>query len=147
MPKGNTQQVGIAFLDTFSPLAKLTTVRILLSIATIKNWSLLQLDINNALLNRDLFEEVYMDFPLGYRIKGKNLVCKLHKSIYSLRHASRQWFHKFSSALTSNGFRQSKSDYSHFHIGSGDKLVLLLVYVDDIIIASPNFSLIQQVRA
>ena len=144
--KGYTQQAWIDFLDTFSPAGNFTTVRILLSIATVKNWSLLQLDINNVFLDGDLSKEVYMDLPLGYLVKGEKLVCKLHKSIYGLRQASRQWFHKFSNALTGHNFVQSKSDYSLFHIGSGDTLVLLLVHVNDIIIVGPNIRLVEQVK-
>ena len=72
-------------METFSPVAKLTIVRVLLSIAASQGWKLLQLDVTNAFLNDDLFEEVYMDIPQGYPIKAENLVCKLNRSIYGLR--------------------------------------------------------------
>ena len=86
--KGYTQQAGIDFMDTFSSVAKITTLRLLFSLAAIHNWHFLQLDVNNTFLNGDIFEEVYMDILFGYHIKGENLVCKLNKSIYGLRQAS-----------------------------------------------------------
>lgn len=90
--QGFTQQAGVDFLDTFSLVAKLTTMRILLSTAAQKQCHFIQLDINNAFLNGDLDEEVYMKLPKGYSIQGENLVCKLNKSLYGLRQASRQWY-------------------------------------------------------
>lgn len=75
--KGYTQQAGIDFIGTFSSNAKLTIVRVLLSIAAIKGWTMLHLDVNNAFLNGDLFEEVYMDLPLGFKVQGENLICRL----------------------------------------------------------------------
>ena len=121
-------------------------VWVLLSIAAIKGWSLLHIDVNNVFLNGDLFEEVYMDVPLGYSKKGKGLVCKLHKSIYGLRQASQQWFFKFSIALIDKRFVQSKNDCSLFTYGSGASLVVLLVYVDNIILASPSADMLSQAQ-
>lgn len=150
--KGYTQQEGIDFFDTFSPVAKLTTIKVLLALAASQHWKLVQLDVNNAFLNGDLREEVYMDLPLGY-IQPKTqagssskMVCKLHKSIYGLRQASRQWYSKFSNALLLAGFSQSQSDNTLFTKGSGSSFVALLVYVDDIIIAGPSSSHIQDLK-
>jgi hypothetical protein len=144
--RGFTQQAGIDFIDTFSPVAKLTTVRVLLTIAAQNRWYLLQLDINNAFLNGDLHEEVYMKLPLGYPHHQPNMVCKLHKSLYGLRQASRQWYSKFSSTLLQQGFQPCTADSSLFTKGSGTSLIILLVYVDDIIVASPSNALIASTK-
>jgi len=103
--------------------------------------------VDNAFLNGDLFEEVYMELPKGYTSVDKNLVCRLNKSIYGLRQAFRYWFYKFSTTLIENGFSQSKNDYSLFTIGKGASLIVLLVYVDDILLVGPSATCVHSIQA
>ena len=139
--KGYTQKNGLDYVETFSPVARMATVRMLLSVAAPRKWFLDQLDVSNAFLNGDLQEEIYMTLPPGYIPKEgdqfpPNAVCRLHKSIYGLKQASRQWFLKLSQTLSSLGFQGGTGDDTLFLRRSGDVYMVVLVYVDDITIAS-----------
>ncbi|CAL1405320.1 unnamed protein product [Linum trigynum] len=145
--KGFTQVEGLDYHDTFAPVAKLVTVRCLLAVAVSKGWFIHQLDVNNAFLHGDLHEEVYMKVPQGFARKGDIRVCRLHKSIYELKQASRNWYEKFSQALLALNFSQSRADHSLFIYRSGTSFVAALIYVDDVVLAGNDLSLIQQVKA
>ncbi|CAL9026065.1 unnamed protein product [Prunus brigantina] len=145
--KGFTQLEGVDYHDTFSPTAKMPTVRCLLALAAARNWPLHQLDVNNAFLHGDLHEEIYMLPPPGLRRQGENLVCRLHKSLYGLKQASRQWFTKFSQAICSSGYIQSKADYSLFTRHKGHSFTALLIYVDDIVITGNDPIAISALKA
>jgi hypothetical protein len=144
--KGFTQTEGVDFFETFSLVAKLTTLRLLLSLATTNNWMLQQLDINNAFLHGDLHEEVYMKPPPGLPLPRPNLVCRLHKSLFGLRQASRQWNQKLTKAIKILGYRQSNADPSLFVRSRPSSFTALLVYVDDIILTGNDSSEIHQVK-
>ena len=131
---------GLDYLDTFSPVAKLTTVRLLLAIVALNQWHLRQLDVNNAFFHGELDEEVYMQIPPGLSVDNPQLVCRLQRSLYGLKQASRQWFMKLSSFLSSHGFQQSNADHSLFLRFTGVITTILLVYVDDIILTGNNIN-------
>ncbi|MFV0960857.1 reverse transcriptase domain-containing protein, partial [Klebsiella pneumoniae] len=82
--KGYTQTKGLDYYETFAPVAKMNTIRILLSIACNKVWSLHQLDVKNAFLQGELSEEIFMALSPGHPEEGKGKVCKLKKAIYGL---------------------------------------------------------------
>lgn len=112
--KGYTQMEGVDFHDTFAPVTKLVTVRILLTLAVKNNWIIHQLDVNNAFLHGDLEEDVYMKMPQGFGKEGDSRVCKLKKSLYGLKQGSINWYHKFTAALRDMGFKLSHVDHSLF---------------------------------
>jgi len=99
-------------LDTFSPVAKMTSVRLLISLATTHHWPVHQLDIKNAFLNGILDEEVYMAQPPGFVAQRESMkVCKLKKSIYGLKQSPRAWFCRFASTVQDFGLHRSKKDH------------------------------------
>jgi histone deacetylase 1/2 len=141
--KGFHQRQGFDFIETFSPVVKPVTIRLILTIAITHKWSIQQLDVNNAFLNDILEEEVYMTQPHGFDSTDSTLVCKLHKALYGLKQAPRQWFERLQGALLQLGLVSSKCDPSLFTYNTTGNTVYLLVYVDDIIITSNNSSLLQ----
>ncbi|WVY96489.1 hypothetical protein V8G54_028640 [Vigna mungo] len=143
--KGYNQIEGLDYLDTFAPVAKITTVRLLLAIAASKCWSLKQLDVNNAFLHGDLHEEVYMKIPPGLTPANKNQVCKLQRSLYGLKQAGRQWYAKLHHFLLSNNYHCSISNNSLFLKHDGNHSTALLIYVDDILITGNDDGEIQHI--
>ncbi|KAL0283795.1 UNVERIFIED_CONTAM: Retrovirus-related Pol polyprotein from transposon RE1 [Sesamum angustifolium] len=143
--KGYTQIEGVDYTESFSPVAKNVTVRLFLSIAAAYSWPVHQLDINNAFLHGHLDEEVYMTPPEGYLVQP-GMVCRLHKSLYGLKQASRQWNHEFTQTLGDFGFRQSAHDHCPFIKSTSTGFLGLLVYVDDILIMGPAEALIIEVK-
>lgn len=135
--KGFTQQYGIDYSETFSPVIKMSSVRCFLALAASRKWTLYQPDVNNAFLHGDLTKEVYMTVPPGISHKP-NQVCRLRKSLYGLKQASRKWFEKLASELIYLGYYQSKNDYSMFVKKSGSTITIVAVYVDDIVVTGDN---------
>ncbi|XP_073268730.1 uncharacterized protein [Populus alba] len=147
--KGFSQEEGIDYHETFSPVVKPTTVRLVLALAAQFNWSLRQLDVTNAFLHGLLHEEVYMAQPPGFvsKLHPSDFVCRLKKSLYGLKQAPRAWNERFTSFLPSLGFQASSTDPSLFVQHSSLGVVILLLYVDDIILIGSHASLLSSVIA
>lgn len=146
--KGFTQTYGIDYTETFAPVAKLNTIRILLSLAANFDWPIHQLDIKNAFLNDELQEEVFMCQPPGYEDKqnGK-IVCKLNKSLYGLKQSPRAWFDRFSKVIQKSGYIQGQADHTMFVKHSGnDKITILIVYVGDIIVTGNDSEEVTRIK-
>ena len=141
-----TQTEGVDFFETFSPVAKLTTVQFLMFVVVANDWYLQQLDVDNAFLHRDLHEEVYMKPPPGMHIFYPSLVCKLQKSLYRLKQASRQCNQKLSFAIFQVDYVQSTSKYSFFFKQTASSFTTLLFYVDDVILTGNNLAKINSVK-
>ncbi|KAL6322438.1 hypothetical protein AAG906_008093 [Vitis piasezkii] len=137
--QGFTQHFGVDYKETFAPVAKMSIVKVLLSVAANHGWSLSQMDVKNAFLHGELEEEVYMKIPPGHPLCGDpSRVCKLNKSIYGLKQSPRAWHAKLSSTLEDLGFTRSSADSSlYVQIGQTEKL-MVLIYVDDLIITGSN---------
>ena len=146
--KGYTQIYGSNYYDTFSPIAKMVSIRLLFCMTTMRSWPLYQLDIKNAFLHGDLVEEVYMKQPLGFVTQGESgLVCWLRHSLYGLKQSPRAWFGYFSSVVQEFGMTRSTSDHSVFyHHTFSRESIYLIVYVDDIFITDSDQDGIQKLK-
>src|ERR1700722_9218271 len=113
--KGYSQTKGIDYAETFAPVVKLNTIRMLITLATKYHWKLHQLDVKSAFLNGELKEEVYLTQPEGFVVKGQeHLVCKLKKALYGLKQTPRSWYEKIDSFFLHQGSMRSKSDPNRY---------------------------------
>jgi hypothetical protein len=103
--KGYSQKYGVDYKEVFAPVARWDTIRCILAMAALREWSVFQLDVKSAFLHGELIETVYVEQPLGYVKKGaENKVYKLHKALYGLKQAPRAWYSKIEQYFTSEGF-------------------------------------------
>jgi hypothetical protein len=106
-----------------------------------------QMDVNMTFLNGDMLENVYMAQPKGFAIKGKeHIACHLKKSIYGLKQASRQWYLKFDDTIRNFGFKENEEDNFIYAMFRNEKFIFLILYVDDILLASSDVSLLLEIK-
>jgi len=132
--KGCSQQPGIDYEETYSPVVRYTSIRLLLALGAKYNLDIDQMDVTTAFLHPDLDEEIYMELPDGYKLNGE--VCRLKKSIYGLKQASRAWNKKLDQLLKDFEFKQSDFDPCVYYKINNGKILIPAVYVDDLIVLS-----------
>ncbi|GJY21128.1 retrotransposon protein, putative, ty1-copia subclass [Tanacetum coccineum] len=146
--KGFTQTYGVDYEETFSPVADIRAIRILIAIAAYYDYEIWQMDVKTAFLNGHLSEEVYMEQPEGFvNPKYPNHVCKLKRSIYGLKQASRQWNKRFDDEIKKFGFTQNPDEPCVYLKASGSYVAILILYVDDILLMGNNIPMLQDVKS
>ena len=145
--KGFTKKQGIDYTETFSPISKKDSLTIILALVAHYDLELHQMDMKTAFLNGNLDEEIYIEQLERFTKKGKeHLACKLKKSIYGLKQASRQWYLRFNDTITSFGFKENAVDQCIYLKVSGSKFIIQVLYVFDILLASNDLGLLHETK-
>jgi hypothetical protein len=147
--KGFTQIPGIDYDETFSPVARFESLRLLLALAALEDWEIHQLDVKSAFLNGVLEEEIYMEQPEGFIMAGQeDKVCRLKKAIYGLKQASRAWNQQFHGVLIELGFTRIYADAGIYvnNQQAGDDPLFIILYVDDITIMGASLEAIKRLK-
>jgi hypothetical protein len=133
--QGFSQVEGFDYDETFALIARYTSIRSVISIATEMGWKIHQMDVKTAFLNGLIQEEVYIEHPLGFEVHGREShVCKLKKALYGLKQAPRAWYSRIDAYLQQLGFEKSEADPNLYFIVVGEDPLILLLYVDDLFI-------------
>ncbi|RVW63854.1 Retrovirus-related Pol polyprotein from transposon TNT 1-94 [Vitis vinifera] len=145
--KGFTQKEGIDYKETFSPVSSKDSFRIIMTLVAHYNLELHQMDVKTAFLNGNIDETIYMVQPENFESNdSKQLVCRLKRSIYGLKQASRQWYRKLNQVITSFAFKENIIDQCIYLKFSGSKFIILVLYVDDILLASSDVGLLHETK-
>ena len=144
--KGYEQQYGVDFEETFAPVARLTSLRIVLAIAAKLRFDIQQMDVETAFLNATLEEEVYIKVPEGVtRVEGCNCI-RLNKALYGLKQSPREWYENINGYLQSLGFKRLQSEHCLYIYARSNEICLISLYVDDLIIAGTNKEVTSRVK-
>ena len=144
--KGFRQRQGVDYEESCSPVAMLKSIRILLAIVAHSNYEIWQLDVKTAFLNGYVEEEIFMEQPKGFESKESSKLCKLHRSIYGLKQASRSWNHRSDEAIRSYGFIKNEYEPCVYKKVSGSQITFLVLYVDDILLIGNDVGMLTSVK-
>ena len=145
--KGYRQKEGLDYFDTYSPVTRITSIRMLIAIAALFNLEIHQMDVKTAFLNGDLNEEIYMEQPEGFVVSGQEKkVCRLVKSLYGLKQAPKQWHEKFDHAMLTNGFKINECDKCVYVKNTDQGYVIVCLYVDDMLIIGSSQNMIKSTK-
>ena len=145
--KGFSQIQGVDYHESFSPTAKLTSIRLLVNLAIDENLVIHSMDVKSAYLNAKLDCDVYMEQPEGFKVgTGSDMVLKLNKSLYGLKQSGRMWNHLLHSFLVDLGFSRSEAENCLYTRSQYGIKVMILVWVDDLIIAGSDLNRVQEVK-
>ena len=142
-----SQVKGIDYNETFSPVAKMNSIYLVLSLSALHNWEFHQIDVNSIFLQGNLQKEIFMEQPPGYVQNNCSLVCHLKKSLYGLKQAPRSWYAKIDSFLLDTGFSRCHFDPNVYTKKEGNHLIILVLYVDDLILTSSDPKLLTHVKS
>ena len=146
--KGYSQRQGVDYEETFSPVAMLKSIRILLAIAAWYDYEIWQMDVKTAFLNGNVEEEIYMTQPEGFISTGEEQkVCKLQRSIYGLKQASRSWNIRFDTTIKEFDFVKNPEEPCIYKKVSGSAVTFLILYVDDILLIGNDVGMLQSTKA
>ncbi|GKC60716.1 retrotransposon protein, putative, ty1-copia subclass [Tanacetum coccineum] len=144
----DAEEHEVDYEETFSPVADKKGIRILIAIAAYYDYKIWQMDVKTAFLNGRLNEDVYMVQPEGFmNPKHPRRVCKLQRSIYRLKQASRSWNKRFDEEIKKYGFTQNPNEPCVYKRASGSIIVFLILYVDDILLMGNNIPMLQDVKS
>lgn len=145
--KGFRQKEGLDYFDTYSPVTRITSIRMLIALAAVYGLEIHQMDVKTTFLNGELEEEIYIEQPEGFVVPGKEKkVCKLIKSLYGLKQAPKQWHAKFDQTMLSNGFKINECDKCVYIKDTPNQEVILCLYVDDMLIMSKDIANIKATK-
>jgi hypothetical protein len=148
MVKDFTQREGINYNETFSPVSSKDSFIIIMALVAHYNLELHQMDVKTVFLNENLYENVYMAQPKGFVVEGnESLRCHLTKSIYGLKQTSRQWYLKFDETIRKFGFKKNEEDNCIYAKFKNGKFIFLVLYVDDILLASSDVHLLLEIKS
>lgn len=145
--KGYAQVFGVDFSETFAPVARLDTIRLVLALAAQKGWKVFQLDVKSAFLNGYLQEEIYVEQPEGFAVKGQeDKVYLLKKALYGLKQAPRAWYSRIDEYLLSVGFIKSLSESTLYVKCLNSEILIVSLYVDDLLVTGSNIVFVEEFK-